>query len=35
MTTNNSSNSAEIIVNGSTFQERGVEEDSYPSWDID
>ena len=30
MSTNNSNNSAEIIVKGSTFQERGVEEDSYP-----
>jgi hypothetical protein len=30
MSTNNSNNSAEIIVKGSTFQERSLEEDSYP-----
>jgi hypothetical protein len=26
----NSNNSAEIIIKGSTFQERGWEEDNYP-----
>jgi hypothetical protein len=31
MSTNNSNNSAEIMVKGSTFQERGwKEEDNYP-----
>lgn len=30
MSTNNSNNSAEIIVKGSAFRERNLEEDSYP-----